>query len=197
MTDYAGPIANFPSSAPVYKSTIVANTRVEVAAWVGASLITITQWIEKGWLPAEGPWTDLQIAEARCRTSSVAPRGAQAGHGTDSRWRFGCRCDLCKTAHNHSLREFRAGRAILRWEAAAPALIELLAAGRPYRDAADEVGVTTQAISAHRRRDPAFAEALDIALMGSRNPELTHGTGTSWKSGCRCPECREYHEQSR
>lgn len=41
------------------------------------------------------------------------------------------------------------------------------------------------------------AAAFDAALTLGRDESLAHGTTGAWASGCRCPECREYHERTR
>lgn len=86
---------------------------------------------------------------------------------------------------------------MIQWAERGPRLCGLIAAGRPYREALGEVGVTAQAVTAHRRRDPGFAARLDVALYDGRDETLTHGSAMGWRQGCRCPECRDTHEASR
>lgn len=78
-----------------------------------------------------------------------------------------------------------------------PLLIEALARGSSYRAAAEEAGVTMHAITRHRQRDQEFAAAIDSALRAGRDPSLAHGSHGGWRAGCRCPECRAYHDATR
>lgn len=125
-----------------------------------------------------------------------------AGHGTPARWRGnstrpGCRCPECAQAHLDDQAAYKHRTAMRWWETRGPDLCALLAAGRPYREALDEMETTAQAVTAHRRRDPAFAARLDAALHDGRDPTLDHGTATAWRRGCRCPDCRTEHERHR
>ncbi|CAN3132221.1 hypothetical protein ACNUDN_30305 [Mycobacterium sp. smrl_JER01] len=76
-------------------------------------------------------------------------------------------------------------------------LLDALANGTSYRQALDDAGVTAQAFSQKRRRDPAFGRAANAALMAGRNPNLHHGRDSAWKAGCRCPDCTDYHGRTR
>lgn len=120
-----------------------------------------------------------------------------AQHGTPSRWRKGCRCDQCSRAHLDDQATYIHDTAMRRWIPLGPALCALLESGYIYRDALIQVGVTAQAVTAHRRRDPQFSARLDQALIAGRDDRLEHGTPSAWRSGCRCPDCRDYHEASR
>jgi len=82
-------------------------------------------------------------------------------------------------------------------EQVGPALIAALAAGTSYRQSLEAVGITSQALSRWRRRDPKFAAKLDAALTAGRDPRLKHGTDSAWRKNCRCPDCRSYHEGTR
>lgn len=124
----------------------------------------------------------------------MAPAG---GHGTYARWRYGCRCDDCCTAHRVDQQRRKYAAAVARWATLAPQLFELLAAGTPYGGAVEAIGATPQAVTAYRHRDPAFAARLDEALTRGRNPDVAHGSHVGWRTGCRCPECRSHHEAHR
>lgn len=128
-------------------------------------------------------------------------RPRSAPHGSTARWRGtfepGCRCDECRRAHLDAQAVRYRERGFALWEPLAPQLFALVASGVPYGEACAELGVTVQAVTAHRHRDPDFADRFDAALMAGRDPGLAHGAAAAWKDGCRCPECREYHEQSR
>lgn len=83
------------------------------------------------------------------------------------------------------------------WAERGDRLCELVASGLSYQESLLEMGVTAQATSGHRRRDPDFAASLDAALMAGRDPNLAHGTPSAWKARCRCPECRAHHDAHR
>ena len=187
-----------PPPAPVLEQPeprIVARTKREVAEIAGVATITVGGWIKAGKLPNTGPWSDLQIAHASGISRGGSPRGAVSEHGTASRWRFGCRCDECRRAHNAETTRSRGPN--VDWATVAPVLVEALTRGSSYRQAVEGAGVTTQAITRHRKRDQEFAAAIDSALRAGRDPALAHGSHGGWRAGCRCPECRTYHDSSR
>ena len=152
-------------------------------------------WVRNGQLPP-GPWTTAQLTRAAAQRSP-AGGAASAEHGTVSRWRGGCLCDECRTAHNADLRVWRTSKRLAFWESRVEPLLARLGAGEVYRETIADLGLSPSAIAAHRQRDPAFGVRLDEALTAGRDPDLRHGTGQAWKRGCRCPGCREYHEASR
>lgn len=166
------------------------------ATAVGMTAPGLRQWIKKGWLP-DGPWTAHQLHKALEKSRQTAGRGSQAEHGTTSRWRAGCNCDLCADAHNTEWRHHRERRRRAEWVGRDQALIDTLAGGTPYAEALAHHEVTAQAVTAHRRRDVDFAARLDAALLAGRDPGLGHGTSGAWRHGCRCPECREHHNEHR
>lgn len=102
----SAPVALAPTTRPPtpvpeqLEPRIVARTKREVAEIAGVATITVGGWIKAGKLPATGPWSDLQIAHASGISRGGSPRGALSEHGTTSRWRFSCRCDECRKAHN-------------------------------------------------------------------------------------------------
>lgn len=170
-------------------------TLVAAARIVGVTPGTIRLWLDRGWLRTSGPWTAQQVRRAAERAPHPGARGIQAAHGTPSRWRAGCPCDDCLAAHNAEIAELREAARFAWWADREKSLLEALASGERYSEALERLDITAQAVTAHRRRSPAFAAALDQALMAGRDPDLQHGAWPGWKGGCRCPECRELHEQ--
>ena len=166
------------------------------ARTLGVTAATIRLWVQKGWLP-QGPWTHHQLSKAATKSRQALGPGSTAEHGTTSRWRAGCDCDACRTAHNTDI---TARRNAARAATLAPILDELLerlAAGDDYGRALADLGTNGNLIGGHRRWDPDFARQLDDALMTGRDPNLRHGTASGWRARCRCPECREHHEHTR
>lgn len=158
---------------------------------------TIRIWHAKGWLP-DPPWTIQDVDQASALSRQVLGRGSTAPHGTLSRWRAGCLCEACRATHNTEGVERRTAQAQQRWGAGlADELLALLTSGETYRDAIATLGITSQAVTAQRHRDATFAAAIDEALTLGRDPHLAHGTATTWRKGCRCPDCRHQHELSR
>lgn len=170
------------------------------AVLAGVTPATIRHWKESGALPDGPPWTRAQIraASRKKRASALSrPRGSDAPHGTPSRWRTGCACAPCRTAHNRDTTQRRREERQTWWDIRADDFIDRIAAGNDYNRTLKELGLTHQAVTGHRKRDPNFAQRLDAALTYIRDPALTHGIATAWKAGCRCPDCRAYHEASR
>lgn len=165
------------------------------ARHAGVTPTTIRAWRERDWLPAP-PWTPWQLDRAADRSRQRAGRGSTVEHG-ESRWRAGCRCDTCRTDHTAVSNSRREAARVEWWQSREQPLLDLLAGGAVYREALVEVGVTAQAVTAHRHRSPGFAERLDDALTAGRDETLEHGTARTWRQGCRCPECRAVHEASR
>lgn len=175
----------------------------EVGTFAGAARVarvtpaTVRGWVAKGWLPKSGPWSVAEVRAAARRGRQRTGRGTTAEHGTASRWRAGCQCAACTAAHNEDTRARRAEARAQWWQDREGPLLAEVAEGAPYGEVLRGHGVTAQAITGHRRRSPEFARALDVALLAGRDPELSHGSATGWRAGCRCPECREHHERSR
>lgn len=183
-------------SSPVSSTPQTATTLAAAARLAGLTPPSIRLWIRKGWLSAEPPWTLEQLRAASDQSRQRPGSGSEAEHGTPTRWRGGCTCDACRDAHNEDTWSRRETARVLWWQSRTGPLLELLASGTPYGEALHELGLTAQAVTGHRRRDPGFAQALDEALMLGRDPDLSHGGSTAWRQGCRCPECREYHAAS-
>lgn len=78
------------------------------------------------------------------------------------------------------------------------ALLEMLRRGSSLSDAAEQIGLTPQAVFGRARWDREWASRLDSALMDGRDPYLSHGTDHTYKQyGCRCPDCRAAHSRFR
>lgn len=179
--------------------TATAPTIKVAATLAGVTPATIRTWRDKGWLPDGPPWTRATIRAAARKKRGPAPaRGAEAPHGTTSRWRYGCSCEPCRLAHNHDSTQ-RRSIATQQWWDAGPAqqLIDSITKGADYHATLLKMGLSHQSITGHRRRDPGFAARLDDALLYARDPDVAHGTGAGWKARCRCPECRAYHDATR
>lgn len=174
--------------------TSTVRTKRAAARIAGVGATTVGGWVKRGLLPPP-PWTPDEILDAAAVARS--PRGCAAPHGTTSRWRVGCSCLACTQAHNEEARGRREAGWSTPWDCAGPLLIAALAAGAPYREALQLAGVSSQALSARRRREPLFARDVDAALMAGRDPLLMHGTDGAWRARCRCPDCRRYHDLSR
>lgn len=121
-------------------------------------------------------------------------------HGTENRWRAGCRCSECRTAHNDGSRTFR--RRVVDTRRFPPKLrdrlLALIAAGVHITDAAAALRTSQQAIHRYARVHPEWGAELDEALMGGRAPEVPHGTEAGYRHHrCRCPECRQAHHRPR
>lgn len=77
-------------------------------------------------------------------------------------------------------------------------LLEMLRLGAALPDAAQQVGLTPQAVFGRAQWDRAWALRLDDALLAGRDPDIRHGTDHSYKQHrCRCPDCRAAHRRSR
>ena len=172
----------------------------EASAFAGVRPSTLLAWQEKGWLV--GPWTPLSVTIASAWSTAERDRGPQAAHGTVARWRFGCTCADCRDAHREDWNGSRSrASAAAReefWAGRLELLLAALSSGVSYREAITAAGVSPTQIAIRRRDSAAFGERLDAALMAGRNPDVDHGTYRGYKAaGCRCPDCREYHEQTR
>ncbi|WP_419707940.1 hypothetical protein [Promicromonospora sp. NFX87] len=179
------------------RRTTLLDSRMAVARHAGVTPATISLWITKGWLPETGPWTRRQVTAAGNKSRQRGGRGPQSPHGSPGRWRTGCPCDLCRAGHDADTRARREAVRVAWWQPRENPLLAELTAGVTYREALDKHGIAPAALTAHRRRDPGFAARLDRALMAGRNPELAHGAPNGWRAGCRCPDCRGYHEGTR
>lgn len=166
-------------------------TAAAAADYAGVSESTIGNWRRRGWI-GQRPWSAAEL--------DAAPTHGERGgkpHGTEARWRSGCRCSECTQAHAGRMTEYRQRRRLQELEEAKPIIFRALREGEGYRGALDIAGVTARKITGWRTTIPGFADELDAVLTETRDPSLRHGTATSWKAGCRCPECTAYHDATR
>ena len=70
------------------------------------------------------------------------------------------------------------------------ALLDALAAGKPFKQALTELQLTHFQIWGLARHDPEWSAALDGVLMATRRGDLNHGTYYAYAQGCVCPDCR-------
>lgn len=140
------------------------------------------------------PWTAEQLWQVAADTRSSE---LKAKHGTVSRWRMGCGCQRCRAAHRAEMQAIRAAAHAPDWDDIGPRMIKEFADGGLYREVLAQMGISSRALNVQRARDRKFACALDRALMTGRDPALAHGRDAGWRTGCRCPDCRSYHESTR
>ncbi|MFI7398829.1 hypothetical protein ACI2K6_16750 [Microbacterium sp. NPDC006705] len=100
-------------------------------------------------------------------------------------------------AHNAESRQFREAARRQWWDEREESLLDAIRQGTAYREVLTELGITAQAVTAHRRSSETFVRALYAALLDARDERLEHGTASGWRAGCRCPECRAHHEATR
>jgi hypothetical protein len=103
------------------------------------------------------------------------------------------RCEVCKADHireRAELRQREIERDILPFEVRR-ALIGDLWSGMHLDEACGRAGLTAGRLWTISRSVPGLTEALDTALLATRDPHLTHGKEHTYKKyRCRCPECR-------
>lgn len=168
----------------------------QAANAIGAAATTVSQWVRTAKL-GPPPWTLTELRQVAASMRQTP--GLRSEHGTVSRWRAGCDCRRCTKAHLAELRTRRARASgnDYDWTKLAPLILKAIAAGGRYSDVLDRLGVTSRAVTAYRVHHPQFAQKLDQALMQGRDETITHGCDRSWRAGCRCPECRQYHDNTR
>jgi hypothetical protein len=71
-------------------------------------------------------------------------------------------------------------------------LVDAIYAGRPFRAALRDLGLTSNQVWGLTKTDPEWSAALDGALMATRSDDVEHGTNAAYKQGCVCKECREH-----
>lgn len=165
----------------------------DAAEILGVSAVAVGNWVRDGRLKP-GPWTVAELEELKVTTPR---RQAVARHGTVARWRAGCRCEKCLEAHLASHRDSRKQKRIAEIHAQGQAILSDVASGMRFRDWVEKHGTSPTKIRAWRVADPVFGAKLDWAMRAGRDASLRHPSATAWREGCRCPECREWHEASR
>lgn len=172
------------------------STYVAAGRHVDRTPSTIAGWVRRGLLPPP-PWTGQKLKRVAAKRARSPKTGPTSPHGTESRWRAGCRCDECTDIHNAESRDRRRAERADWWAPRVQPLVDAFAAGVPYGEALASVDASWQALHRWRAIDPAFQEAIDQALMEGRRDDVDHGTPTAWREGCRCPECRDDHNATR
>ena len=77
-------------------------------------------------------------------------------------------------------------------------ICQMVAEGATVAEAAEATDLRPGQIRGLAIAEPAFRAALDDALMAGRDPGLVHGRDSTYsKYQCRCPECRDAHDQTR
>lgn len=169
-------------------------SRAQAADLLGISASTIDGWVRRGILSG-GPWTEKHLRSVAKKQGGKY--GIRSAHGTASRWRAGCGCDRCLQAHNADTQNYRHRKARAHLDRVADELMERLSAGESVAEACEAVGVTTAAMYGRARWDDQWRARLDDVLTTGRAPHLKHGTTTTARSGCSCPECRQAKAASR
>ena len=171
-------------------------TYVAAGAHVDRAPSTVEGWVRRGLL-SPPPWTGRQLEKIAKERSDSTVRGITSPHGTESRWRAGCRCEACTDIHNAETRDRRRAERAEWWEPRRKTLIAAFASGVPYVEALESVGASWTGLHRWRAVDPEFGAAIDAALMEGRRGDVDHGSHAAWRVGCRCPECRETHNATR
>jgi hypothetical protein len=110
-----------------------------------------------------------------------------------TRWLEGCDCDRCREAQNDASRARGRARAQKRLPAELrQQLLDAIYAGKPFKTAIRDIGLTSNQVWGLTRTDPEWSEKLDAALTAARRDDLQHGTNAAYAHGCVCIECREH-----
>ncbi|MFD9965040.1 hypothetical protein [Amycolatopsis sp. NPDC058986] len=134
--------------------------------------------------------------ETEIETPATSEDLSAVPHGTASRWRYGCHCTACRTAHNTDTRDWRR-RAARIDDVLWAALLHAIRRGTPVREAAARHHLTPHRLYAQARIDPARGRELDAALDAGRDPALDHGTAHAYRQHCRCTPCRAAKARTR
>lgn len=114
-----------------------------------------------------------------------------AQHGTDYRYRRGCRCKRCRADHATGGRSWKRDAYDIP-DDDRQQILERIETGADPAEITLETGYTWQKIHGVARHDETWREDLDAALIAGRDPEISHGRYQSYRHhGCRCPECRQ------
>jgi hypothetical protein len=117
----------------------------------------------------------------------------KAAHGTSAGWHTGCRCTLCRQAHNDTQRAFGRARAQKRLPVELrQQLLDAFYAGQPFRTTLRDLGLTPNQVWGLTKTDEEWSTALEAALTASRRVDLQRGTNAAYVAGCVCGECRSH-----
>jgi hypothetical protein len=117
----------------------------------------------------------------------------KAEHGTSAGWHAGCRCTLCRHAHNDTQRAFGRARAQKRLPVELrQQLLDAIYAGQPFRATLRDLGLTPNQVWGLAKTDQEWSAALEVALTATRKSDLKHGTNAAYVRGCVSSECREH-----
>jgi hypothetical protein len=101
----------------------------------------------------------------------------EAAHGTSAGWHTGCRCTLCRQAHNDTQRAFGRARAQKRLPVELrQQLLDGIYAGQSFRSVVRDLNLTPNQIWGLTKSDEGWSTALEAALTASRRVDLQHGT---------------------
>jgi hypothetical protein len=115
----------------------------------------------------------------------------KAEHGTSAGWHAGCRCTLCRHAHNDTQRAFGRARAQKRLPVELrQQLLDGIYAGQSFRSVLCDLNLTPNQVWGLTKSDEGWSTALEAALTASRRVDLQHGTNAAYVAGCVCGECR-------
>lgn len=117
-----------------------------------------------------------------------------APHGTQNRWRTGCRCAECGAAHSAETTGTRRDAAIAALQPHRAMILRRLAAGRSPAEAVEGTPLTPMRLYGIAKWSTEWRTEMDAAQIAGR-PHVAHGTAIGYKEGCRCPECREAHHR--
>lgn len=126
------------------------------AGLTGVSPTTVRSWINQGRL-GDPPWTAEKLLAIRGAPHSRNRHrpGVHSAHGTAARWVAGCDCDLCTAENRRRVRDHVRAKAQTRLPVETrAALLDALAAGKPFKQALTELQLTHFRVWGLARHDP-------------------------------------------